>query len=258
MTIKWIPTEDIVYDQEPVNSVRKRAARLLLMLKRQVSDCPVDKVILHRITSQLHRMLKEAAPVIINEISVIHGSVLSHSDLVQLACSISGAVRQARRGRRAGICAATVPETDCWAYIDQLEPKEGLFGEVVRARFVCCNSVFAGTKVYEEIPLQRVKWWARQLGLLGSRYRPFPWHGYKQLYRASSVLRIRCFDSVAEICGAGVVPTVYNANRQLGASRSRMKVACPHGAQHECAACGVGFNQCHRSCNAEETQFELG
>lgn len=255
--LRWIEREELSYRQESVARVSHRARKVLNLLNGHLTGA-VDAVQYMRVCRAITDMLSDrmAAKVICGELQAIVGCALSPSDRVRLACSVAGAVEDAKRHGEVGILMSDVDAIDAVAVIRQVESKEDVTGErFVHWHLLVCNSVFAGSEVFADIALQSCRRWARQLELIGTRFRPLQWHAVGQFLDAMLIVRLEKRAGQVELQGAGMCSTVTTHNRKLAAGRSRITSACQFGADYDCGRCAIGRNECSRSIVTEITNF---
>ena len=258
-TLRWIATEDLAYGQESVSRVSKRAGQILRVLRENLTG-PVDSVQYGRVCRELRRLITSAGAVevICSELQAVLGCSLDRDQQVRLACSLAGAVADARESASVGVLSSEVEPIDCWAVIKDVKQTQDIKEDsYYHWRLLICNSVHAGSVLFTDIPLHSSRRWGRQLGLTGTRFKKLAWHSGLQFIDGVLIVRLEKQGGQLNILGAGVATSTVSHNRKLAASRSRQLSACHFGADYDCGRCGVGRNQCARSIVLEDTNFEL-
>jgi hypothetical protein len=260
--LRWIEPEDVKYSQEAVSAVSSRAKRILSIFEEV---CPVRTAVSAYDLVKLRRKLRKVITnrssfaTISGELQAMQGTVFSRPDLITLACSIAGSTKAAASTTAAGILSANVAEVDCWAFVRGVTEGESIFGEpCLRFDLLICNSPLAGNVVWGELGARSARSLARRLGLLGSYRSKKSWYTFRQFIDSAMLVRISKVDGQIYLAGNSVNASVLSHNQKLSNSRSRKHSACHFGAIHDCGDCGVGRNQCERSCNTEKTNYELG
>lgn len=260
-SLRWIATEDLVYGQETVYRVSRRASKLLSGFKLVLSDQVVDDELLLRLKEVVVRCISDmkAKFTICAEMEVLRGMRLTKSDLVKLACSISGCLEMVKYGEPANLYSSDVPLVDAWAKITAMSPGQPKFDEAqTNITLLICNTVLAGSSVVIQAADRRIPYYSRKLNLRGSRFSSkLSWHTNTQLLGACVIARVSKVNGYISVDGIGMVKGTLEANRKLAASRARSLSACHFGASHDCGECGVGMNQCERSVQQKHTNFDL-
>lgn len=250
--IKYIEQEEIDYYQDTPDLVRKRAYKIINIFnsnKDKKTKSQLARLIANSITN------KKASHVIYRELSVLHNSFFTKSEIVNLACSVSGSVKTAARYGIAGICSPQVKEIDVWAVVKDIFKVTNLRDEIeYQYKLIICNSVLAGSSILVTIHHERVRWWAYKLGLLGSgRFEKLSYNGPQQLFDANMILRAKRVDNQLVILGASSCKATAKSNRTLAYRRDRSKSKCFYGANWHCAKCDIGRNECTLSCSKNIT-----
>lgn len=258
--LHWVPFEDIQYFQEPVKRVSERAKSILEILEGTLTDTAIDTVQCARLVKRLKFVIKneQAAAVIGGELYALNGCKLDRAQRVSLACSIAGAVAHASRSSEGGVLASDIQPLTAWVRISKVTEAEEATGErVVRLQLLMCNSVLAGRYAMAELRPASVRRWAKLFGLTGSYKRPNAWYTARQLADACFIVLAKSSQGSVEIDAATINSAALTVNSNLARSRSRRYADCHFGAEHDCGQCGIGRNQCERSCVFENTAFDL-
>lgn len=259
--LRWVDYEEVRYTQEPVKRVSERASKVLAILNGILNDSATDEVQCARIVRRLKGVItnEQAAAVIGGELYALHGCKLDKAQRVTLACSVSGAVAAASVGSEGGVLASDVEDVAVWARICHvLETQEDTGERLTRLQLLICNSVLAGQRVTVELRAGSDHRWSRMLGLRGNRRKPLAWHTARQFADACVIAQVRSTQGLLEVIAVTMNTATLAVNAKLSRGRSRRYARCHLGAEHDCGQCGIGRNQCDRSCVFEATAYDLG
>jgi hypothetical protein len=251
-TIRYIPEADWRYGQEPGIAISRRAVKIMQVLN---TELPAGFLTVQHVDHLADRLIvkvfsKALSETVRGELAVLIGQDAAGLDVRRTAYWLAGGCRQALKSKTFYFQAPDVPDQDCWAELVgvELENNPDRNESFVKLSLLVANSVFAGMELLGYIQTERSAWWGKKLGLRGNFRDGISWRIPGQLLGANLLLRVGRVGNRIELRGAGVNQAAYRHNRNLGRSRDRRFSKCHLGASYHCAECGIGRNECSRSC----------
>lgn len=254
--LQWIEPDEVTYSQEAPTTVRRRALRLLKISKEfEGLHLDLDRLKLLRsamVNCLSHPNVKTIAKT---EISTLNGVPFTAQTRQRLCLSLAGGYRDARSGRLLNIFSTISDPVDCLGRVEDLRKSESDPRKVV-VTFRICNSSMAGQTINSEFRLRSFSGWSKMLGMYDRRQGAYPRH-LREWLRMECVLRVERSDSKLQLLGVSTTDKMLAGNRKLLLARFRKNNLCYFGAAGDCLDCGVGPNQCDRSCVTQKTQYKL-
>lgn len=256
MRLNWIDEDDVNYNQESPSVVRRRAKRLLAATKPYQEEL-ISPELLRTLSRAVlgplsNKTVREIAKL---EIKSLIGCRFTALNRQKLCLGLAGGYRLARSGKVLGLFAPSYEAVDVLGRVETLEPADDDRKVLMTLR--CCNGVFAGQTVRADFRLRSLQGWASLLGASNPRRRVHI-RSLRLFLRLECVARVSRLDNTCQLDGISTTDRLSASNLRLTMSRIREFKPCPYGALDDCVRCGVGPNQCDRSCITTSTTYPIG